>query len=51
MVEVRLAGGFGFGDPHERTRSGVEDDVANGYVFQHAATVIYGAPASASAAE
>jgi N-methylhydantoinase B/oxoprolinase/acetone carboxylase alpha subunit len=51
MVEVCLAGGSGFGDPRERARSGVEDDVANGYVSQDAATSIYGAPASASAAE
>jgi 5-oxoprolinase (ATP-hydrolysing)/N-methylhydantoinase A len=51
MVEVCLAGGSGFGDPRQRARSGVEDDVANGYVSQDAATGIYGAPAAASAAE
>ena len=51
MVEVCLAGGSGFGDPHERPRSEIDDDVADGYVSAEAATQIYGVAASASAAE
>jgi 5-oxoprolinase (ATP-hydrolysing)/N-methylhydantoinase A len=51
MVEVCLAGGSGFGDPRERARSSVDDDVADGYVSADAATSIYGARDSASAAE
>jgi N-methylhydantoinase B/oxoprolinase/acetone carboxylase alpha subunit len=51
MVEVCLAGGSGFGDPRERARSEIDDDVADGYVSQDAATRVYGVAASASAAE
>jgi 5-oxoprolinase (ATP-hydrolysing) len=51
MVEVCLAGGSGFGDPHERARSEIDDDVADGYVSPDAATRVYGVAASASAAE
>ncbi len=51
MVEIRLAGGSGFGDPRQRARSGVEDDVANGYVSPDAAAQVYGGAAAASAAE
>jgi len=51
MVEVCLAGGSGFGDPRERARASVDDDVADGYVSADAATSVYGAASSASAAE
>jgi 5-oxoprolinase (ATP-hydrolysing)/N-methylhydantoinase A len=51
MVEVGLGGGSGFGDPRERARSSVNDDVANGYVSAGAAARIYAAQADVSAAE
>jgi 5-oxoprolinase (ATP-hydrolysing)/N-methylhydantoinase A len=51
MVEVCLAGGSGFGDPRERARSSLNDDLADGYVSADAAGSCYGAATSASAAE
>jgi 5-oxoprolinase (ATP-hydrolysing)/N-methylhydantoinase A len=51
LVEVCLAGGSGFGDPRERARSDVEEDVANGYISRDAARRIYGVSTVASAAE
>jgi 5-oxoprolinase (ATP-hydrolysing) len=51
MVEVCLGGGSGFGDPNERARRDVDDDVADGYVSPGAAAIVYGALGSASAAE
>jgi 5-oxoprolinase (ATP-hydrolysing)/N-methylhydantoinase A len=51
MVEVCLGGGAGFGNPHDRARDLVDDDVADGYVSPDCAAMIYGAPTSASAAE
>ncbi len=37
MVEVRLSGGAGFGDPRERARLCIDEDVADGYVSPRAA--------------
>ena len=51
MVEVCLAGGSGFGDPRERARGAMDDDVADGYVSPEAAATVYGVPTSTSAAE
>src|SRR3984957_7009214 len=51
MVEVCLAGGSGFGDPRERARSNLDDDVADGYVSEGAADSVYCVARSASAAE
>jgi 5-oxoprolinase (ATP-hydrolysing) len=49
MVEVCLGGGSGFGDPHERARASIDDDVVDGYVSRDAALGIYDvAPASAA---
>jgi 5-oxoprolinase (ATP-hydrolysing)/N-methylhydantoinase A len=42
VVEVQLGGGAGFGDPQERSRSDVQDDVADGYVSHAAAIDHYG---------
>jgi 5-oxoprolinase (ATP-hydrolysing)/N-methylhydantoinase A len=51
MVEVCLAGGSGFGDPAERARRSIDDDVADGYVSSEAAAGVYGVSKPASAAE
>jgi 5-oxoprolinase (ATP-hydrolysing)/N-methylhydantoinase A len=40
-VEVQLGGGAGFGDPHERARARVDDDVADGVVTSRAAATDY----------
>jgi len=42
IVEVRLAGGAGYGNPHERLTALVEQDVAEGYVSAEAALHEYG---------
>ncbi|MBJ6127177.1 hydantoinase B/oxoprolinase family protein [Microvirga splendida] len=42
IVEVVLAGGAGYGDPHERDRALVEQDVAFGFVTPAAAASEYG---------
>jgi 5-oxoprolinase (ATP-hydrolysing)/N-methylhydantoinase A len=42
IVEVRLAGGAGFGDPRARPAALVEQDVAEGIVSPEAAERIYG---------
>ena len=42
MVEVQLAGGAGFGDPHARDRASLEHDVADGYVSSAQALRAYG---------
>jgi 5-oxoprolinase (ATP-hydrolysing) len=42
IVEVRLAGGAGYGDPRERPAALVERDVADGYVSAEAALREYG---------
>jgi 5-oxoprolinase (ATP-hydrolysing)/N-methylhydantoinase A len=41
VVEVCLTGGSGFGDPRERSRRALDDDVADGYVSADAAATIY----------
>ncbi len=41
VVEVQLSGGAGYGDPGERPREAVEDDVADGYVSPAAAAGVY----------
>jgi N-methylhydantoinase B len=41
-VILRVPGGGGYGDPHERERERVEDDVTLGYVSLEAARAIYG---------
>ena len=51
VVEVCLAGGSGFGDPREREKASLNDDVADGYVSTDTAMSVYGVPTSASAAE
>jgi 5-oxoprolinase (ATP-hydrolysing) len=52
IVEVRLAGGAGFGDPHARPAALVQQDVAEGIVSPEAAEREYGlTPAAKSAAE
>jgi 5-oxoprolinase (ATP-hydrolysing)/N-methylhydantoinase A len=50
VVEVQLGGGAGFGDPADRSREKLDDDVADGYVSAEAAAREYGFPL-ASAAE
>jgi 5-oxoprolinase (ATP-hydrolysing)/N-methylhydantoinase A len=52
IVEVVLAGGAGYGDPRERNRKDIEDDIANGRVTAEGAQRDYGTePASLRAAE
>ena len=51
FVEIQLAGGSGFGDPRNRARSDVENDVADGYVSPAAATRYGHTIPTASAAE
>ena len=41
VVEVQLAGGAGFGNPHSRARGQLEDDIADGYVSASAAAELY----------
>jgi len=41
-VELYLAGGSGYGDPKNRSRERIEDDVKQGYVTQTIADEIYG---------
>jgi 5-oxoprolinase (ATP-hydrolysing)/N-methylhydantoinase A len=47
-VEVQLAGGAGFGDPQERARERLQDDVADGIVSEAAAAGAYGQLAAAA---
>jgi 5-oxoprolinase (ATP-hydrolysing)/N-methylhydantoinase A len=42
IVEVVLAGGAGFGDPSERDRAAVDEDVGNGFVTPEGAARDYG---------
>jgi 5-oxoprolinase (ATP-hydrolysing)/N-methylhydantoinase A len=52
IVEVKLAGGAGYGDPEERDRARLADDVTDGLVSPAAAARDYGmATTSAAAAE
>ncbi len=41
-LRIESAGGGGYGDPRERDRQRVRDDVANGYVSPEAARADYG---------
>ncbi len=50
IVEVRLAGGAGYGDPRERPAALVEQDVAEGYVSAEAALREYGVKQAAGRA-
>jgi 5-oxoprolinase (ATP-hydrolysing) len=50
IVEVRLAGGAGFGDPRARPAALVEQDVAEGLVSPQAAETVYGWQQSAGKA-
>ena len=52
IVEVRLAGGAGFGDPRARSAELVERDVDEGFVSRESALLDYGwQPAAGKAAE
>ena len=42
VVEVLIAGGSGYGDPAQRGRQNLEDDVADGYVSLGLAATLYG---------
>ncbi len=46
VVEVQLAGGSGYGDPHQRARRDLDRDVADGYVSADAAASEYGGQSS-----
>ena len=48
VVEVQIAGGAGYGDPRQRVRATVEDDVADGYVSPDAAALRYGGRVTAA---
>lgn len=48
IVEVQLAGGSGYGDPHSRARRDLERDVADGYVSTEAARAAYGGQETAA---
>ncbi|HWK46634.1 MAG TPA: hydantoinase B/oxoprolinase family protein [Stellaceae bacterium] len=50
MVEVCLGGGAGYGDPRERQRARLDDDVADGYVSPDTAKRDYGGGASSATA-
>ncbi|MCA9860764.1 MAG: hydantoinase B/oxoprolinase family protein [Thermomicrobiales bacterium] len=41
-LELRLPGGGGYGDPHERDRAAVRDDIEAGYVSPDVARSVYG---------
>jgi 5-oxoprolinase (ATP-hydrolysing) len=43
IVELQLSGGSGYGAPHDRLRSRLVDDVADGYVSSEASEREYGA--------
>jgi 5-oxoprolinase (ATP-hydrolysing) len=49
IVEVRLTGGAGYGDPHTRDRTRLAADVADGYVSPDAAARDYGGATEATA--
>jgi N-methylhydantoinase B len=46
VLVIESGGGGGYGDPHERSRATVVDDVRNGYVTAQAARRDYGLPAT-----
>ena len=51
IVEVRLSGGAGYGNPRERRRADVLKDLANEYISREAVETIYDGGKEASAAE
>ncbi|MCC6716347.1 MAG: hydantoinase B/oxoprolinase family protein [Acetobacteraceae bacterium] len=51
VVEVQLAGGAGFGNPHRRARRRLEDDIADGYVSPRSAAAHYANGSAADAAD
>lgn len=44
VVRFERGGGAGYGDPHDRDRQAVADDVRNGYVSAQAAEAVYHCP-------
>ncbi|HZQ49841.1 MAG TPA: hydantoinase B/oxoprolinase family protein [Candidatus Dormibacteraeota bacterium] len=42
QIRVTTGGGGGYGDPRERERQLVEDDIADGYISERAAKELYG---------
>ena len=42
VIRFERSGGAGFGDPLQRARDAVGDDVRNGYISREAAMQIYG---------
>ena len=42
LLRLHFPGGGGFGDPAERDRAAIEDDIAKGYVSVEAARSVYG---------
>ena len=42
QIRVTTGGGGGYGDPRERERELVEDDIADGYISERAAKELYG---------
>ena len=51
IVEVQLAGGSGYGNPHSRPKARLTDDVADGYVSPESAARDYGGGSESAAAE
>ena len=49
MVEVRLSGGAGYGDPSTREAERIAADVADGFVTPEAAGTLYGRAVPAAA--
>jgi N-methylhydantoinase B/oxoprolinase/acetone carboxylase alpha subunit len=41
-LQIHMAGGGGYGDPRQRGRQAVVDDVRNGYVSARVAVEVYG---------
>jgi 5-oxoprolinase (ATP-hydrolysing)/N-methylhydantoinase A len=48
VLDIHVPGGAGFGDPAERSRASLDDDVAAGLVTPDAARRDYGAVRSAA---
>ena len=42
VIRIHTAAGAGYGDPRQRPRELVQDDVANGYVTPALAQEVYG---------
>ncbi len=49
VVELQLAGGSGYGDPLDRDRHRVEEDLRQGYISAEAARTVYALPATRKA--